>query len=349
MGDLAQGYRRVAGARISGVVACVPPRKVTNEHFVPAFGEAGVAEVTKVVGVLERRWTDASQTTADLCFLAAERLLGQLQWDRASVSALIFVSQTPDYRLPATACELQARLGLGSACAAFDINLGCSGYTYGLWLAMTLAAQASNGRVLLLVGDTISKTVDPNDRATATVFGDAGSATAIEADANAPAAHFVFGSDGNGSRRLIIPEGCSRLDAELPESFGQRDRQKLFMDGPEIFNFTLRVVPQCVQEVCSKSGRTPDEIALFLFHQANAFMLRHLAKKMKLDPAKVPLNIERFGNVSSASIPLLIVTSAAERIRSESLPILMAGFGVGFSWCSAVVEFSQPRVVELID
>ncbi len=349
MGDLAQGYRRVSGARIAGVVAAVPPRKVTNEQFVAAFGESGVAEVTKVVGVLERRWTDESQTTADLCFLAADRLLSELGWERTSISALIFISQTPDYRLPATACELQARLGLSSACAALDINLGCSGYTYGLWLAMTLAGQTPNGRVLLLVGDTISKTVDPNDRATATVFGDAGSATAIEADPGAPSAHFVFGSDGDGSRRLIIPDGCFRVDAALPESFGQRDRQKLFMDGPEIFNFTLRVVPQCVQEVCSQSGRAQTEIELFLFHQANAFMLRHLAKKMKLDATKVPMNIERFGNVSSASIPLLMVTSVADRIRGENIPVLMAGFGVGFSWCAAIIEFSKPRVVELID
>ena len=174
-------------------------------------------------------------------------------------------------------------------------------------------------------------------------------ATAIEADLAAPSAHFVFGSDGSGSRRLIIPDGCFRVDAALPESFGQRDRQKLFMDGPEIFNFTLRVVPQCVQEVCSQSGRAQTDIELFLFHQANAFMLRHLAKKMKLDSGKVPMNIERFGNVSSASIPLLMVTSVADRVRGENIPVLMAGFGVGFSWCAAIIEFSKPRVVELID
>jgi len=349
MTALAQRHRSVAGAKVAGVVTCVPRAKIGNDTFVPAFGESGVAEVTKVVGVLERRWTAAGQTSADLCCAAAERLLTDLGWDRNSISALIFVSQTPDYRLPATACELQARLGLGMACAAFDINLGCSGYTYGLWLAMTLSSQASDGRVLLLVGDTISKTVDPHDRATATVFGDAGSATAVEADIGAPSAHFVFGSDGAGSRRLIIPDGCFRQDASLPESFGQRDRTKLFMDGPEIFNFTLRVVPECVREACARADVSKEDIDLFLFHQANAFMLRHLAKKMKIDPIKVPMNIDRYGNVSSASIPLLMATSVADRLRNQGGTVLLAGFGVGFSWCAAVLKLHDMRVVELIE
>lgn len=349
MQEVSHRRQSVRGARVSGVVACVPPRAVRNEEFIPTFGEEGVAEVTKVVGVMERRWTATDQTSADLCFSAAKRLLIDLGWDRQSITALVFVSQTPDYRLPATACELQHRLGIGSACAAFDVNLGCSGYTYGLWLSMTLAAQSKDGRVLLLVGDTISKTVDPTDRATATVFGDAGSATAIEAEVSAPETFFVFGTDGGGSRRLIIPDGGFRADVSLPEAFGTRDRNKLFMDGPEIFNFTLKVVPKCVQDACDFAGLSPGQIDFFLLHQANAFMLRHLIKKMKLDPTKAPINIDRFGNVSSASIPLLIAATVRQGLLDRDTNVLMAGFGVGFSWCSAIVRFSGLRVIELIE
>jgi 3-oxoacyl-[acyl-carrier-protein] synthase-3 len=349
VGEVAHSRRSVTGARVAGVVACVPTRKVGNEEFVPVFGEEGVSEVTKVVGVKERRWAAPHQTTADLCCASAERLLADLAWDRKTISALIFVSQTPEFRLPATACELQHRLGIGSGCAAFDVNLGCSGYTYGLWLSMTLAAQQSGGRVLLLVGDTISKIVDFTDRATATVFGDAGSATAVEADPSAPEAFFVFGTDGGGSRRLIVADGAYRVAAALPESFGNRDRTRLFMDGPEIFNFTLKVVPSCVREVCDFSGVCSDEVDYFLLHQANAFMLRHLSKKMKLDSAKVPINIDQFGNVSSASIPLLIASTVRDGVLERDTQMLLAGFGVGFSWCAAVMRLSGVKVIELIE
>jgi len=165
--------------RIAGVVSCVPSRRIDNTVFTERFGEAAVNDVVKMIGVQTRYWTDANTTTADLCYQAAARLLEGVAWAHDTIDGLIFITQTPDYRLPATACDLHGRLGLKPTCVAFDVNLGCSGYVYGLWLASTLL-QSSCRRVLLLVGDTSSKLIDPEDRSTAILFGDAGTATAIE-------------------------------------------------------------------------------------------------------------------------------------------------------------------------
>jgi 3-oxoacyl-[acyl-carrier-protein] synthase-3 len=181
---------RLTGARIMGVVSCVPPKIRVNEDFHSTFGESAVADVVKMIGVQSRHQVEGTVTTRDLCRHAATQLLGKLEWSPDSVDAVLFVSQTPDFRLPPTACALQADLGVEPGCIAFDINLGCSGYPYALWLGMSMIQTGAARRVLLAVGDTISRVVDPNDRATALLFGDAGTVTALEADPTAPPADF---------------------------------------------------------------------------------------------------------------------------------------------------------------
>lgn len=338
-----------SGARIAGVVACVPAQQFDNAHFHHQFGESGVDEVIKMIGVQTRRQADAATTTRDLCRAAGTRLLAGLDWAADSIDALIFVSQTPDFRLPATACALQDDLGISTSCIAFDINLGCSGYPYALWLGMSMAQTGAARRVLLAVGDTVSKMVDPADRATALLFGDAGTVTAIEA-ADDSTAHFIFGTDGRGAANLMVPQGGFKTYSEgLDARLATRDPACLFMDGGEIFNFTLRAVPPLVARTMAFAGREIDDYDAFLFHQANLFMLKHLAKKAKLPLAKVPNNIDRFGNTSSASIPLLMTTDLATQLKSGPTSVAMFGFGVGYSWAAASLTIGPLAVAETIE
>ena len=341
------GYA-VEGVALRGIVSAAPKRVVDNTAFEQRFGAEAVADVVKMIGVEQRRIADPSQTTGDLCFEAAKVLLDRLGWAPDSVDGLIFVSQTPDYRLPATACSLHGRLGLSPHCQAFDVGLGCSGYVYGLWLAATLV-KAGLKRVLLLAGDTSSRLVDQTDRATAILFGDAGSATAVEADPAAVVMRFRLGSDGAGARHLVIPEGAYRTgetDARWPEGF---DPTCLYMDGAEVFTFTLKAVPKLVRETLEDAGLTPTDVDAYALHQANRFMLRHLAKKIGAGEERVPINIDRFGNTSSATIPLLLTTDLAARITGAPSRLMLVGFGVGFSWGAVLIETPALAVAETIE
>lgn len=338
------------GGRVVGVVSCVPSKALKNEDFFDTFGEAAVADVVKMIGVQSRRRVEGTTTTRDLCRAAAQMLLKELAWAPESVDAIIFVSQTPDFRLPPTACALQADLGISTSCVAFDINLGCSGYPYALWLGLTMIQTGAARRVLLAVGDTISRLVDPADRATALLFGDAGTVTALEATDDNVAAQFILGSDGQGVKNLIVPTGGFRDYMACGDSrLHGRAGDMLYMDGGEIFNFTLRAVPPLVSrtiELGAADGRQPD---YYLFHQANQFMLKHLIKKTKLSPSQTPLNIDEFGNTSSASIPLLITTKLKPVLREQSQRLALFGFGVGYSWASACLDIGPLRVVETIE
>ena len=338
----------VEGVALRGVVSAAPKRVVGNEAFEDRFGAEGVADVVKMIGVEQRRIAEPSQTTGDLCFEAAKVLVDRLGWATDSIDGLIFVSQTPDYRLPATACSLHGRLGLSTHCQALDVGLGCSGYVYGLWLAATLI-KAGLKRVLVLAGDTSSRLVDPNDRATAILFGDAGSATALEGDSTAAVMHFRLGSDGTGARHLVIPEGAYRTgesDERWPVGY---DPTCLYMDGAEVFTFTLKAVPKLVRETLDDAGLTPTDVDAYALHQANRFMLRHLAKKIGAGEERVPINIDRFGNTSSATIPLVLTTDLAQRITSAPSRLMLVGFGVGFSWGAALIETGPLAVAEMIE
>jgi 3-oxoacyl-[acyl-carrier-protein] synthase-3 len=344
----APGGYAVDGVVLRGVVSAAPKRVVDNSAFNARFGETSVAEVVKMIGVEERRIADPEQTTADLCFEAAKVLIERLGWPADSIDGLIFVSQTPDYRLPATACSLHGRLGLASHCQALDVALGCSGYVYGLWLAATLV-KAGLKRVLVLAGDTSSRLVDQRDRSTAILFGDAGSATALEAAPAAPPMHFRLGSDGAGARHLIIPEGAYRT-GETDDRWGEDiDPTCLYMDGAEVFAFTLRAVPQLVRDTLEDAGLDPQDVDAYALHQANRFMLRHLAKKIGAGEERVPINIEKFGNTSSATIPLLLTTTLSDRITQGPSRLMLVGFGVGFSWGAALIETAALAVAETIE
>ncbi|MYM41228.1 3-oxoacyl-ACP synthase III family protein [Duganella qianjiadongensis] len=347
--DLQSGLAiKVDSMALRGVVCALPTQVVKNQTLAAQFGEKEVNDVIKMIGVHERRLAPPHQTAADLSQAAADRLLDELGWARDTVDALIFVTQTPDYTLPASACALQARLGLKRSCAAFDVNLGCSGYVYGLWLAGKLLDGRAIKRVLLLAGETPSKITDPSDRSTAMLFGDGGSASAIEFDAGAAPAHFVLGSDGAGERHLMIPSGRYKPYLGDDARLEGRDPTCLFMDGGEIFNFTLSNIPQLVSDTLETAGKTREQVDAFLFHQANTFMLKHIIKKAKLAPERAPINMDRYGNTSCVSIPLLLVDKCPQ-VQSAPQTVAMFGFGVGYSWSGAVLDLPVLAVNRLIE
>jgi 3-oxoacyl-[acyl-carrier-protein] synthase III len=341
---------QIERTRIAGVSAAVPDREAPVSDGASTFGEEAVLKFAASTGV-ERRPMGGALCSSDLCLAAAKRLLDELGWERDTIESLVFVSQTPDYLLPATSCSLHARLGLSKSCAAWDINLGCSGYTYGLAAASQFIQCGSARRSLLLVGDTINRIVSADDPSTALLFGDAGTATALERDETAPSIRGVFGSDGSGAEHLIVPAGGFRQRTARPrQADAVRSESDLLMDGAEVFSFALREVPKLVKAALAAHDWQIDDVDFVVFHQANAFMLQHVAKRLKLPAQKLVLNLQRFGNTSCASIPLAMVDALRDELRSRPLRLVLVGFGVGFSWgaTTAVVgPLSVPEVVRV--
>ena len=338
---------RARNARIAAIVACVPKNVVRNADFTDRFGDS-VQQIVKMTGVVERHIVEENVTTSDLCAAAAVALFDRASVNRQDIDAILFFSQTPDYRLPATACELQARLGLRTGIVAFDVNLGCSAYPYALWLGSMMIESGAAKKVLLMVGDTISRIVDDTDRATALIFGDCGTATLLEASMGLEAT-FILGSDGAGAPNLIVPAGCFRVTDNIDDRNPNR-QDTLFMDGGEIFNFTLKAVPKLIQALFAATGKDSEDYDHFLFHQANAFMVNHLRKKAKLPAEKVPINIDRFGNTSSGTIPLLIVTECRDAVTGiNPCELAMFGFGVGYSWAAAAMNVSNLACADLVE
>jgi 3-oxoacyl-[acyl-carrier-protein] synthase-3 len=328
----------IPGVRLAGISCAIPETVEDTSTDIRLYGEDEARKFSESTGIKSRRIVDSQTCTSDLCQAAAEDLLNRLEWSRDSVDALIFITQTPDYLLPATSCCLQSRLGLSSKCAAFDVNLGCSGYAYGMWLASQMVATGMQ-RVLLLVGDTPSRVCRPEDRNTRPLFGDAGTATAVTADPNASPSYFVMGTDGEGKNNLIVKHGLFRESERFGQARGDTaDGPLLFMDGAEIFSFTLQEVPPLIKQILKLANWTMDDIDAVVMHQANGFILNHLAKRMKLPAEKMPLSIGEYGNTSSATIPLTMAARMNEQLTASTQRLVMVGFGVGYSWGSVAME-----------
>jgi 3-oxoacyl-[acyl-carrier-protein] synthase-3 len=335
-------YRKFQHARIAGVSAAVPKQALSNNDLPGDTGE--VHRTAKLCGIETRHIAPADVCASDLCFTAAEDLLEGLGWDRNSVDMLIFLSQSPDYISPATSCVLQHRLRLPHSCASFDMNLACSGYVYGLMVAFGMIAPQGVRRLLLLVGDTHSRLVSPHDVAGNVLFGDAGTATAVEFDENTGDSYFFAGTNGIGSQSLIIPGGGFRnpRSAESgirrPHKADQvlRSDEELYMDGAAIFRLALNHIPDLVHDLSKLSGWSIDSVDHWLFHQANRFMLDHFARKLDIPTDRMPINIDRFGNTNAPSIPLMMVSeNLQQRAKQSEERLGLIGFGAGFSWAGA--------------
>jgi len=344
------------GTRIAGITATVPSRSVSNREFGNLTDQERDLMI-KTLGIENRRIAEDGQSASDLCFIAAERLLDELDWQKNDIDVLIFVTQTPDYITPATSIILQDRLGLPHACLAFDINLGCSGYIYGISVVNGLLNQLRSGKALLLVGDVSSYCVSEKDKSTAPLFGDAGSATAIEKTGREED-RMVFNlqSDGCGYDHIMIKDGGMRHPV-TEESLQDKEYDKnvcrnnlhLILNGIDVFNFSIREVPGNVRTLLQEESLTTDDVDYFIFHQANKLINDTVRKKLQLPEEKVPSTLEEFGNTSSATIPLTIVNTLADIVREQETQMLMAGFGVGLSWGSAIVKtdgFVCPPVIE---
>jgi 3-oxoacyl-[acyl-carrier-protein] synthase-3 len=345
----------VRGVRLAGAAGAVPEAVRVPADEAPFFPSDNIAKLAQSTGVMERHIA-IRLCASDLGEAAARRVLEALNWKPDTIDLLIFVTQTPDHRLPANACLLQARLGLSDSCMAFDVSLGCSGFVYGLGQAASILASMGAGRrALLVVGDTISRLVSPQDKSTVFLFGDGASAVALEGDAGATAMHFTFGTDGRGGSHLVVPAGGLRrpggpetAQRRVREGGNQRSDEDLYMNGAEVFAFTLRAVPGLIQHTLGSANWTNDAVDFFLFHQANAMMLKHLGKKLGVPDAKMPLSLDKLGNTSGASIPLTMSLRLRNELTGAPRRLLMVGFGVGFSWGAVAVEgggMAMPDIV----
>ena len=351
---------RVENVRMAGLASSVPDFVRTVDDDVERFQSEDFRKIGESIGVTSRRIAPEGVCSSDLCVAAAEKLLEELDWDRDSIQAVLFVTQTPDYPAPATACTLQSRLGLSTSCAAMDINLGCSGYVYGLATAAQFVhglagGKENGGRVLLLVGDTITHFVSPDDRATAPLFGDAGSATALEFSSSAEPIVFSLGSDGRGLNHLIVPVGGARQPRTEEtrvrtsrESGNIRSDEDMYMNGAEVFSFALQEVPKMVRSTLAEAGWTIDEVDGVVMHQSNGIMLKHLRKRLKVDEENFVIALEGYGNASCASIPLAMTHQWAQASQSEKRQFVLAGFGLGWSWGGAAVTCENMVMPKLV-
>ena len=345
-----------SGIGISGIAAAVPIDVRDNLEPTDFFTEKELKSVVKMTGIRQRRVAPEDMCASDLCFRAADRLLEEMNIDRNTIDILIFISQTPDYRMPATGIILQHRLGLPKTTAAFDVNLGCSGFIYGLGLAYSFCMQPSVRKVLLLNGETRTKAYSFKDKSTGLLFGDAGSAALIEKNEGAIDSWLSLNADGKRSNMIMIPSGGYRNPSSL-ESLSEktysdgsiRNDEQGIMDGQGVFDFTITEIPADITKTLDMSGLTIEDIDLFLLHQANKFIADHIAKKMGIPLDKVPYCLQRFGNTSSVSIPLTMVSEARPYLCGANNRLLMCGFGVGLSWGTAVINLVNPHISELIE
>lgn len=332
-------------AYIKAISYYLPEKKVTNEDLVSEFPEWTVEKVANKVGIDSRHITAENETAGDMAEQAALNLFKEWEISPNSIDFILLCTQSPDYFLPTTACVLQNKLGIPTKSGAIDFNLGCSGYVYGLALAKGLILSGVGKNILLLTSETYSKHIHPKDKGNRTIFGDAASATLISTKGLASIGEFSLGTDGSGAENLIVHTGGMRQplpqdDAKIDENGSFYSSDNLYMNGSEIFSFTQDNVPTLIEDTLLKNNLAKSDIDLYVFHQANKYMLNFLRKKIKIEEEKFYYCLSKFGNTVSSTIPIALKEALLDNSIKSNYTVLIAGFGVGYSWGGVTLKFS---------
>ena len=348
-------YTTIHNVAIRGMAACVPSKNEENSDY-PYFDDNELDRIIPTIGVERRRVLEKGQTCGDLACKAADRLIQELGWDRESIQVLIFCSPDRDYILPDTACIIQGKLGLPKSTMAFDMTLGCTGWTYPLTTAASILSNGCIKRALVLTGNHGTYESAYEDKTAYPLFSDSGSATAIEFDESAPAIYCELGTDGESYKDIIIHDGGAR-NGFSEESLKmveyapniKRCRLHMEMDGMAVFSFALKTAPKSMKDVLAYSQVDQEDVDCFFFHQANYYMVRKIIKKLKVDPNKAPISMRNFGNTGASSIPFTMITERRDFLRHNKSRNVACSFGVGLSWASLYFETENLIIPELIE
>ena len=339
------GYSTFKNIGIKSISACVPKNIEETMQYPFLFSEKDKKKVVKATGIKERRVAEENITASDLGFNAASVILEESDLNKQDIQCLIFISQTPDYRIPFTANILQHRLGLPNSCTCIDINAGCSGFVTGLQTAYSIQNSLDNGNVLLVIAETMSKILSPKDRATSLLFGDGASAILLEKKDNLNLSYFSSYSDGKYHDVLIMPDSgfrnppnTSSFEMHQFDHGSERNNMHLYMDGAAVFDFTMREVMPAVTELNKKAGKAINDIDFYIFHQSNKFIINQFGNQLDIPKEKLVQNIERFGNTSGVTIPLAIVTELYNKALGT---IHVSGYGAGLSWGNAILNIGN--------
>jgi len=326
-------------AYIKDIAYYLPGNILDNHEIAQLFPEWDVEKVAQKIGVDTRHIAAADEFASDMAVKASERLFEKTGIEKSTIDFLIYCTQSPDYFLPTTACMLQHRIGLPVTAGAFDFNLGCSGYIYGLAMARGFISAGIAKNILLITSETYSKFIHSSDKSNRTIFGDAAAATLISTDGFAEIHDFVLGTDGAGAENLMVKRGGLRfpVTAETLQAGAAVADNHLYMDGPAIFNFTMDAVPRLVEQVLQKHRLTKEETDYFVFHQANQFMLNHLRKKMGITEEQFIYRMQHCGNTVSSTIPIVLYHMKEDGMFNKKTKTLLAGFGVGYSWGGTIL------------
>lgn len=331
-------------AKLKAISYYLPERILSNEEINESFPEWSVDKISSKTGIYKRHIASEDEFSSDMAIKAAKKLFEENDISPLDIDFVLLCTQSPDYILPTTACILQDKLGIPTSAGALDFNLGCSGYIYGLAIAKGLIKAGIANNILLLTSETYSKFVHPKDKSNKTIFGDAASASLITSNEGfAEILDFDLGTDGKGAENLIVKRGGLRYNKHLEgtcdvvDEFGNiTNENNLYMNGGEIFSFTSTAVPLLVDNVLRKNGITHDDVDLYIFHQANKYMLNHIRRKIKIDESKFYYFLENCGNTVSSTIPIALSEAHKEKLLTGK--VLLAGFGVGYSWGGCIID-----------
>lgn len=343
------GLSTLHNVRFAGMTSCVPKRVLSNLEDCPPNKRSERERLVRNIGIQNRRICPDWQCFSDLAFDAAEKLLTELQWKPEEIDALIVITQSPDYLIPSTAIILQDRLKLAHATIAFDVNLGCSGYPFGIHLVGSMISAGTIKKALLLVGDKSANIKDP-------LFSDAGTATALEFDPEAAPMYFDLNSDGSGYKAIIKPVGGHREPYAYHHGIPSRDADgdlhwpdELILDGPAVLSFSTQRVPPSVTRALEYAGLDKEQVDYFVFHQANRMINETIRKKLGLPTEKVPSTLQDFGNTSGASLPVTMTVCLNEALSAGKHKVLLSGFGIGLSWGVCILDIENAKFPALLE